>query len=306
MHDRLADIVGRQPPGGAPQYSTTDDNDKVPGEMPDSDNVSDELTAQLLEQTEHEMGEVKKLINQVVSNTQEIIVLEGLNNDCSTQEEQREILAKLDELIFDTRAHGKTIKTKLDIIKSKNEEYDSDHRYSTLAQWRHNQLNTTCLRFQQSISAFNSASAHFKQSLREKTARQVRLVNSDVTDEQIEEIVNSSDPSLYMQQHLMMVPDAMLDRVSQIEERHEGIVQIEQGVRELQQLFQDLATLVDAQQEQLDQIEYNVNQTLDYTERGNDQLEKAHRHQKSARRKQFYLCLVLLVITLIFVFVFIP
>ncbi|ETO36041.1 hypothetical protein RFI_01020 [Reticulomyxa filosa] len=94
----------------------------------------------------------------------------------------------------------------------------------------------------------------------------------------------------------------VLDRVAEIEERHEGILQIEQGVRDLQEMFNQLALLVDSQQEVLDQIENNVNQTLNYTEKGHKELQKAHEYQKSFRKRQCCLLAILFIAAIVILF----
>ena len=130
------------------------------------------------------------------------------------------------------------------------------------------------------------------------------MVNQDITDEQIEEIVDSNDPTAFMQQALM-IPDAMIERVADIETRHRGILNIEKGVKELQELWGQLAVLIDEQQEQLDYIENNVEQTLNYVQRGNKNLKKAKESQNNARKTAMCtICVVFVIAILLFFFVF--
>ena len=106
-------------------------------------------------------------------------------------------------------------------------------------------------------------------------------------------------------QQALMIPDAMIDRVANIEERHMGILHIEQGVRELQELWGQLAILIDEQQEQLDFIENNVEQTLNYVQKGNENLKKAKKSQENARKTAFCIIFVVVIVLVIFaIFVF--
>ena len=130
------------------------------------------------------------------------------------------------------------------------------------------------------------------------------MVNQDITEDQIQQIVDSKNPTAFMQQALM-IPDAMLDRVANIEERHGGILKIEQGVMDLQELWGQLAILIDEQQEQLDLIENNVEQTLNYVQKGNTNLKKAKKSQESARKTAFcIICIVVIIVVIFGVFVF--
>merc|ERR1719244_2095494 len=166
-------------------------------------------------------------------------------------------MAHLDRLITGTMTAAKTVSATLKSFKRKNEEYEKENPHSTLAAWRINKLNTSALRYQKALQAFNAASASFKAELRKKTARQARMVNQDITEEQIEQIVESNDPTAFMQQALM-IPEAMLDR-----------------------------------------IEKNVEQTLDYVQKGKIQLEKANASQMSARRTMCCFCVCIVVAAVI-------
>jgi len=83
-----------------------------------------------------------------------------------------------------------------------------------------NKLNATSIKFQKALTGFNEASASFKCSLQSKIVRQARLVNRDITEEQIEEIINLAQSKSCSQQ-TSMIPDAMIDCIAAIEEKHE-------------------------------------------------------------------------------------
>jgi t-SNARE complex subunit (syntaxin) len=77
---------------------------------------------------------------------------------------------------------------------------------------------------------------------------------------------------------------AVKNALLEIQEKHRDIMRLEASVREMQQLFFDMAMLVEEQGQLLDHIENSVEQTLAYTERGNDELLKAKEYQKKARK----------------------
>eukprot|EP01083_Nonionella_stella_P096580 271552_1 len=278
-----------------------DPNDEICIEMEESNSEPDEEEV-FLDQTQREFDELGILINNIITNTKATMSLEKKAKSETTQSQHKECMAKLDTLISSTMAYAKAVSDKIKIYKQKNDEYEAAHPHSTLSQWRINKLNTSALRFQKALQAFNSASDSFKDSLRTKIARQARLVNQDITAEQIEEIVESSDPTAFMQQALM-IPDAMIDRVADIEKRHQGILNIEKGVKELQELWGQLAVLIDDQQEELDHIESNVEQTLNYVQKGKQNLAKARKNQQNARKTACCTILIICVIALILVFV---
>ena len=70
-------------------------------------------------------------------------------------------------------------------------------------------------------------------------------------------------------------------------EQHDEIVRIEQSIIELQQLFLDMAVLIEAQGEVILSIEEQVGQTVDNTEAGVTQLRHAVKLQRKSRKKMF-------------------
>lgn len=83
---------------------------------------------------------------------------------------------------------------------------------------------------------------------------------------------------------------------SLIIERESEIIQIEQSVSELNELFRDVATMVHDQGQTLDIISENVMNTRDDTRNADQQLRTASRHQKSARGKACCLLIILAIV----------
>ena len=54
----------------------------------------------------------------------------------------------------------------------------------------------------------------------------------------------------------------VLDTIQEIQERHDAVKDIEKNLKELHQVFLDMAVLVQAQGEQLDNIGTHVNRAL--------------------------------------------
>ena len=76
----------------------------------------------------------------------------------------------------------------------------------------------------------------------------------------------------------------ILDTISEIQERHDTVKEIEKSLMELHQLFLDMAVLVEAQGQQLNDIESHVAHASSFIMRGSEQLEVAKEYQKSSRK----------------------
>jgi t-SNARE complex subunit (syntaxin) len=71
---------------------------------------------------------------------------------------------------------------------------------------------------------------------------------------------------------------------------------LEASVAELHQMFVDFATLTERQGELLDQIEHQVKDAADYIDQGNTELVEAIEIQKSIRKKQCCIAIIVLII----------
>eukprot|EP01070_Trichotokara_eunicae_P002836 Trichotokara_eunicae@DN2956_c0_g1_i1.p1 len=93
--------------------------------------------------------------------------------------------------------------------------------------------------------------------------------------------------------------ESLKNALDDIQEKYRDIKKLEQSVAELHQMFVDLATLVDAQGELLDQIEFSVNSAKDYTEKAEKDLVTARKYQKTANRRMCWLSVCLVVLALV-------
>lgn len=91
----------------------------------------------------------------------------------------------------------------------------------------------------------------------------------------------------------------VLDTIKEIQERHDAVKDMEKNLKELHQVFLDMAVLVQAQGEQLDDIESHVARANSFVRSGAQQLQTARKHQKNTRKWTCYAIILLLVIILI-------
>jgi syntaxin 1B/2/3 len=86
------------------------------------------------------------------------------------------------------------------------------------------------------------------------------------------------------------------DTLARIVETRNDIYRIEQSMRELNQLFQDLAVLVNSQQESMDIILLNVEASVTYVKKGRAELKIAKDHAKKGSKKFRWLLVIVFVV----------
>jgi syntaxin 1B/2/3 len=104
-------------------------------------------------------------------------------------------------------------------------------------------------------------------------------------DETIENIIETGNSETFLQKAIQeQGRGQVLDTIKEIQERHDAVKEIERNLIELNQIFMDMATLVEAQGEQLNDIEQHVNKASSFVERGTHQLKIAKDHQRNTRK----------------------
>ncbi|KMZ74775.1 putative Syntaxin [Zostera marina] len=95
----------------------------------------------------------------------------------------------------------------------------------------------------------------------------------------------------------------VLDTVHEIQDRHDAAREIERSLLELHQVFLDMAVMVEAQGEQMDDIEHHVSHAASYVKGGTKELGVAKGYQTSTRK---WMCIAIVILLLFILVVIIP
>ncbi|EXB36247.1 Syntaxin-related protein KNOLLE [Morus notabilis] len=95
----------------------------------------------------------------------------------------------------------------------------------------------------------------------------------------------------------------VMETVVEIQDRHGAAREIERSLLELHQVFLDMAVMVEAQGEQMDDIEHHVMNAAQYVKGGSKQLKSAKEHQKGSRK---WMCIGIILLLIIILVIVIP
>ncbi|CAN6475601.1 unnamed protein product [Victoria cruziana] len=121
---------------------------------------------------------------------------------------------------------------------------------------------------------------------RETVERRFYTVTGKAPDEQtVERLIETGESEDFFRQAIQQQGSGqILDTISEIQERYGAVKDIENRLLELQQVFLDMAALVEAQGQQLNDIERHVAHASSFVTKGVGQLETAREYQKSSRK----------------------
>ncbi|XP_047312383.1 syntaxin-121-like [Impatiens glandulifera] len=155
-------------------------------------------------------------------------------------------------------------------------------------------------KLQDSMNSFNSLRQLIANEYRETVQRRYYTVTGENADEAtVEKLIATGQSETFLQKAIQeQGRGRIMDTIAELQERHEGTKELERNLKELHQVFQDMAVLVQHQGEQIDDIESQVNRASSFVRGGTEQLQVARKHQKNTRKWTCYAIIILLVIIL--------
>ncbi|XP_061417873.1 uncharacterized protein LOC133348840 isoform X2 [Lethenteron reissneri] len=191
---------------------------------------------------------------------------------------------ELEDLMADIKKTANRVRSKLKAIEQDIEKEETENRSSADLRIRKTQHSTLSRKFVEVMTEYNSTQSDYRERCKGRIQRQLEITGKTTTNEELEDMLESGNPAIFTSG---IVLDSKIDKqaLSEIESRHNDIIKLETSIRELHDMFLDMAMLVESQGEMIDRIEYNVEHSVDYVERAVSDTKKAVKYQSKARRK---------------------
>lgn len=153
------------------------------------------------------------------------------------------------------------------------------------------------------MAEFQTLRQNIHQEYRDVVERRVFTVTGTRADEDtIDHLIETGDSEQIFQKAIQeQGRGQVLDTVAEIQERHDAVRDLEKKLLDLQQIFLDMAVLVEAQGDMLDNIESQVTSAVDHVQGGNVALQKAKKLQRNSRKWMCIAIIILLIIVAIIV-----
>ncbi|GFR49180.1 hypothetical protein Agub_g11204 [Astrephomene gubernaculifera] len=153
------------------------------------------------------------------------------------------------------------------------------------------------------MQEFSELRTRIQSEYREVVERRVYTVTGQhVKEEDIDAMIESGESeNIFQKAILEQGRGRVLDTLAEIQERHRAVRDLEQSLLELHQIFLDMAVLVEAQGEMLDNIEKQVARSVDYVKGGTEALQDAKQLQKNTRKWMCCAIMIMLIVALVIV-----
>ncbi|KAK9534450.1 hypothetical protein VZT92_006896 [Zoarces viviparus] len=287
---------------GHTEHRWTLDRAREPGALWAKDSDDDEEVVQVdrdhfmdefFEQVEEIRGCIEKLSEDVEQvKKQHSAILAAPNPDEKTKQE-------LEDLTADIKKTANKVRSKLKAIEQSIEQEEGLNRSSADLRIRKTQHSTLSRKFVEVMTEYNTTQSKYRDRCKDRIQRQLEITGRTTTNEELEDMLESGKLAIFTDD-IKMDSQMTKQALNEIETRHTEIIKLENSIRELHDMFVDMAMLVESQGEMIDRIEYNVEHSVDYVERAVSDTKKAVKYQSQARKKKIMIiiCCVILGVVL--------
>eukprot|EP01064_Diplonema_japonicum_P029034 TRINITY_DN4603_c0_g3_i1.p1 TRINITY_DN4603_c0_g3~~TRINITY_DN4603_c0_g3_i1.p1 ORF type:complete len:306 (+),score=54.30 TRINITY_DN4603_c0_g3_i1:71-988(+) len=231
--------------------------------------------------------------------------LNAIHNElhCATDDQSKKSLREESQALHEKIGSESTsIKQHLDDmqnITNKRKEKAAEHPAEIRIQ--ENQHMLLRQEFVSALTNLQQVEQHNKDKYKDTLKRRIKtkFSHQHLPDEQVEKmaqqvIEQGTESSVFSGAKMAMATNTL----EEVVEMRRDIHDIEVALKNLHQIFMDMAVLVAEQGELLNNISDNVGKATNYVFEGRVQVKKAREHQKKARKRMCYLfiCLVILVV----------
>lgn len=271
MKDRLAEVLERSKHYDQ-QFPDGDDDDDSPyvDIVFETDHILESLYREIQDlQNENRqlMADVKRLGKQ---NTRFLTSMRRLSS----------IKRDTNSIAKDIKARGQAIHHKLLALKAQSEAAEAQHgAHSAVARIFRAQYSALTRAFHHAMHEYNQAEMKQRANCKIRIQRQLEIVGKDVLGDQMEEMLEQGRWDVFSENLLADVKGARA-ALSEIENRHQELQRLEKRIRDVHELFLQMAVLVEEQSETLNVIEQNVLKTVDYTGKAKGEVRKALQYKK--------------------------
>ncbi|KAK1418840.1 hypothetical protein QVD17_27987 [Tagetes erecta] len=273
-----------------------------------------DLQMQTIQQPDHNLTlflQEAELVKQEMNSIRETLIqLESTNQESKTLHNVDALKANRRRINGDIVAvlkKAKTIKSTLEEMDRKNAESRrlSGCKLGTpVDRTRSAVTNGLRKKLKQLMMDFQELRQRMMSEYKETVGRRYFTVTGEEANEEvIDKIISSgTDGEEFMSKAIQEHGRGkVLETVVEIQDRHDAAKEIETSLLELHQVFLDMAVMVEAQGEKMDDIEHHVMNAAQYVNDGAKNLKTAKGYQKQSRKCMCIGIILLLIIILVIV-----
>ncbi|XP_024875729.1 syntaxin 1A [Temnothorax americanus] len=264
----------------------------------DDDDVTDDVSVNVgaddfMTEFFAEVEEIREMIDRIQTNVED--VKKKHSAILSAPQTDEKVKLELEDLMSDIKKTANKVRAKLKVIEQNIEQEEHTNKSSADLRIRKTQHSTLSRKFVEVMTEYNRTQTDYRERCKGRIQRQLEITGRTTTNEELEEMLEQGNPAVFTQGIIMETQQAK-QTLADIEARHADIIKLENSIRELHDMFMDMAMLVESQGEMIDRIEYHVEHAVDYVQTATQDTKKALKYQSKARRKKIMIMICLAIL----------
>uniref|UniRef100_A0A0K0F0J0 Syntaxin-4 (inferred by orthology to a human protein) n=1 Tax=Strongyloides venezuelensis TaxID=75913 RepID=A0A0K0F0J0_STRVS len=213
---------------------------------------------------------------------------------------------QLEEIINDIKNNIKVLRTRVKRIEAdiRSEELNGTMQTRTGADLKikKNQCEFINRRLREVLFLFNDSQVEYRSRVSKRVKRQLDMAGEHLTENEVNNMLESHSEKIF---YKSINPISLAGRMAleDAEARHKEILNLENSIAELNEIFIDMHDLVKSQSFMVDNIASNIEAAVDYTDEGRVNVIQAVRHKKAALKKKIFVISIITLILIILIVV---
>jgi syntaxin 1B/2/3 len=256
-------------------------------------NYSQQPASNTLSQSDF-LNRIQFLRNEIGSLSTNVQAISSLHQRSLAESDGGLSGQQLERIVAETQTLNAGIRDQLKFLAN-----DANKTTDGSRSMKERQVATIKSEFERELNNYRNEESTFSQRYRDQIARQYRIVNPDANEDEVRQATEADwGNEGVFQTALRSNRTAQASNIlGNVRARHNELQRIEKTMLELASMFQDLAVLVEQQEEQVAQAEENAQKTTQFINDGNVQVDKGITHARNTRKWKWW-CLLIVVIIL--------
>ncbi|CAG2163629.1 unnamed protein product [Oppiella nova] len=234
-----------------------------------------------MEEFFQEVEQIRENIEKMQTNVEEVKKIHSAI--LSAPQTDDKVKQQLEDLMADIKRTANRVRGKLKVMEQNIEQLEQTSMMSADFRIRKTQQSMLSQKFVEVMTDYNKTQTDYRERCKARIQRQLEITGRSTTNEELEEMLESGNPAIFTQ-GIMTDTQQAKQTLADIEARHADIIKLENSIRELHDMFMDMAMLVESQGEMIDRIEYHVEHAREYIETAKQDTKKAREFQRKSRR----------------------
>lgn len=257
---------------------------------------SDQPTSNTLQQQEF-LNRCQFLHNEIGTLRTNVSDISSLHQRSLAEADNGISAQNLERIVADTQALNAGIRDQLKFLAN-----DAAKTPGGLQSLKKKQVDHIKAEFERELRNYQAEEGTFRQRYRDQIARQYRIVNPEASEDEVRQAseMDWGNEGVFQTALRSNRVGQASNILGNVRARHNELQRIEKTLYELASMFQDLAVLVEQQEEAVVQVEHHAEDTTKYVDEGNKHTDAAIQSARNARKWKWW-CLGIVILILIII-----